>query len=201
VLVGTFHPAGRMIVYGLAGDDDIQVAGGVSVPMWLYGGSGNDRLKGGGGHNVLLGGAGDDLLVGGNDRDILIGGTGADRIVGNAEDDLLVSGTTAFDDNAAALAAVLAEWTSSRSYATRVANITGSGSGASFDARLNGTTYLRVTDQAATTTVYDDGAADVMTGTSGQDWYFANLAGTGVLDRITDLSAAEFANDLSFING
>jgi hypothetical protein len=78
-----------------------------------------------------------------------------------------------------------------------VANITGTGSGT----RVNGDYFLRVTSQASTTTVFDDGAADVMTGTSGQDWYFANLAGAGVLDRITDLSAAEFANDLTFING
>jgi hypothetical protein len=49
------------------------------------------------------------------------------------------------------------------------------------------------------TTVFDDGAQDVMTGSSGQDWYFANIAGDGVRDRITDLSAAEFAVDLNFI--
>ncbi len=29
---------------------------------------------------------------------------------------------------------------------------------------------------------------------------WANYKGTGVLDKITDLSAAEFANDLDFIN-
>jgi Ca2+-binding RTX toxin-like protein len=177
------------------------VAGAISLPAWLYGGDGNDRLKGGSGSNVLVGGAGDDLLVGGNNRDILIGGLGADRIVGNAEDDLLVSGATAFDGNESALAAVLAEWTSAGSYAARVANIMGTGGGASFDARLNGNTFLRVTSDPATTTVFDDGAADVLTGSSGQDWFFANLAGGGVLDRITDLSDREFANDLTFIQG
>src|SRR5213078_1254620 len=103
--LGTFQPTGRIIVNGLAGNDDIQVAGGVTVSCWLDGGDGNDRLKGGSGNNVLLGGAGDDLLVGGNDRDILIGGTGADRIVGNAADDILVAGVTAYDGNEAALCA------------------------------------------------------------------------------------------------
>jgi hypothetical protein len=34
-----------------------------------------------------------------------------------------------------------------------------------------------VTDQAATTRVFDDGAADVLTGSSGQDWFVANLSG------------------------
>src|SRR5262249_40913002 len=71
-VLGTFYPTVRLTAYGQGGDDDIQVAGGISLSAWLYGGSGNDRLKGGSGSNVLLGGAGDDLLVGGNDRDVLI---------------------------------------------------------------------------------------------------------------------------------
>jgi hypothetical protein len=47
----------------------------------------------------------------------------------------------------------------------------------------------------------DDGAQDVLTGTSGQDWFLANVSGGGVNDKLTDLSAAEFATDLAFING
>jgi hypothetical protein len=50
-------------------------------------------------------------------------------------------------------------------------------------------------------TVFDDAAHDVMTGTSGQGWSFANVSGGGVYDKLTDLSAAEFVNDLAFING
>jgi uncharacterized delta-60 repeat protein len=199
VSLGTFSPTGRILVYGQAGNDDIQVAGGISLSAWLYGGAGNDRLKGGNGNNILLGGAGDDLLVGGNARDILIGGTGADRLVGNAEDDILIAGSTAFDGNEAALCAVLREWTSARSYAARVANLMGTGSGTDFANRLNGNFFLK-TDGSGVT-VFDDGSADVLTGSSGQDWYFANLAGSSVHDKITDLSAAEFAQDLAFIQG
>src|SRR5262249_45585056 len=41
----TFHaPVGRIIVYAQAGDDDVEVAGGIDIPAWLYGGDGNDRL-------------------------------------------------------------------------------------------------------------------------------------------------------------
>jgi Ca2+-binding RTX toxin-like protein len=137
--------------------------------------------------------------VGGSNRDILIGGTGADRIVGNEADDILIAGSTAFDAIEVALSAILAEWTSSRSYAQRVANITGTGTGSDFDNRLHGDTYLRVTTDAATTTVFDDGSQDTLTGNSGQDWFFANLLRSGAKDKITDLSAAEFANDLTFI--
>jgi hypothetical protein len=48
---------------------------------------------------------------------------------------------------------------------------------------------------------FDDGAADVLTGSRGQDGFFANLLSGGVFNKVTDLSAAEFATDLSFILG
>jgi Ca2+-binding RTX toxin-like protein len=189
VHVGTFRPTGRIVVSSGAGDDDVTVAGGVQLDAWLYGGDGGDRLKGGGGHNVLLGGDGDDLLVGGNDRDLLIGGKGADRLVGNAADDVLIAGWTLFDDEDA-LGALLGVWVdTTRTYQQRVAAVGTTGVGANQAVKLNAST------------VSDDGALDVLTGTSGQDWFFANLAGGGVKDKITDLSAAEFVVDLDFING
>src|SRR5262249_6896953 len=88
--VGTFTPTSRLVVYGQAGDDDIQVAGGVDLPAWLYGGDGNDRLNGGNRPNVLLGGNGDDTLLGGTARDIMIGGAGVDHVVGNGGDDVMI---------------------------------------------------------------------------------------------------------------
>jgi Ca2+-binding RTX toxin-like protein len=191
-VVGTYQPTARILVYGQAGDDDIQAAGGVSLPVWLFGGDGNDRLKGGDGTNVLVGGAGDDLLVGGSGRDLIIGGDGADKIVGNAEDDLLIAGRTAFDADQAALAAVMAEWTSTANYADRLAHLQGSVGGA------NGS-YFLVTDGPGAT-VTDDGLKDVLTGDLGRDWFFANLD-FGVKDKITYLSANEFASDLDFILG
>ena len=74
----------------------------------------------------------------------------------------------------------------------------GTGSGSSFVNRSNGNVFL--TTEGASATVFDDGAADVLTGSAGQDWFFANLD-TGVRDRITDLGAREFANDIDFIVG
>src|SRR5262249_6364603 len=76
---GTFKPDSRIVVYGQAGDDNIQVAGSITTSAWLFGGAGNDQLKGGAGNDVLVGGAGDDMLIGGQGRDLLIGGFGADR--------------------------------------------------------------------------------------------------------------------------
>src|SRR5262249_7133442 len=137
--LGTFHPTGRIIVYGQAGNDDIQISGSISLTAEHYGGAGNDRLKGGAGNDLLFGEAGDDLIVGGSGRDLLVGGLGADRIDGNADDDIIISGTTAFDADRAALNLIMAEWTSSRDYATRTANIQGTGTGT----RANGSTFLQ----------------------------------------------------------
>src|SRR5262249_49909240 len=107
---GTYSPTGHLIAYGQAGDDSIQVTGSLSLPSLLFGGAGNDTLKGGSGNNILVGGAGNDSLTGGSGRDLLIGGTGADTLNGNGDDDLLIAGTTDYDANAAALFALMKEW-------------------------------------------------------------------------------------------
>ena len=120
VAQGTFHPTVRIVVFGGDRDDSIQIADSITLPAEVYGGSGNDRIKGGGGDDILIGGEGDDLLVGGGGRDLLIGGVGSDRLVGNTDDDILIAGSTDFDSNDAALRSILAEWTSTREYATRI---------------------------------------------------------------------------------
>jgi Ca2+-binding RTX toxin-like protein len=195
------------MAFGQAGNDDIQVAGSIALRAWLYGDDGHDRLKGGAGHDILLGGVGDDLLVGNSGRDLLIGGAGADRIVGNADDDILIAGTTAFDANDQALCAIMDEWTSGREYAQRCANLRGTGTGTDFANRRNGNVFLMNGDEfpGAVATVHDDNAEDTLTGSSGQDWFFANLFldqgdDAARKDKITDLHAAEFALDIDFIN-
>ncbi|MBC7965167.1 MAG: tandem-95 repeat protein, partial [Fuerstia sp.] len=184
VSLGTFQPTGRIVVLARAGNDDVQVAGSIGQSAWLYGDAGNDRLKGGAGDDVLIGGEGDDLIVGGSGRDILIGGMGKDRIVGDAGDDIVIGGVTAHDNDEAALCSVLEEWTSAADYGTRVNHLRAS---------------LLKTDGAGAT-VFDDGIEDVLTGSAGLDWFFANFDG-GISDKITDLHASEFADDIDFING
>lgn len=150
----------------------------------------NDVLDGGPGNDILLGGDGDDRLSGGPGRDLIIGGLGADHLAGDGDDDLLIAGRTAFDADAGALGAILAEWSSARSYQTRVANLSGSGSGL----RHNRTYFLRAGGPEAT--VFDDGEADELTGGSSRDWFFATLSGQKKKDRLTDLDPGEFADDL-----
>jgi Ca2+-binding RTX toxin-like protein len=189
--LGTFSSTSRIIVRAGAGDDDVQVAGSVAVSAWLYGETGHDRLKGGAGNDVLSGGAGNDLLVGGGGRDLLLGGLGADRLVGNADDDILIAGSTEFDAIDAALCGIMAEWTSAADYATRVNHLRGN-----LPSGLNGSVLLNEN------TVHDDGVRDVLTGSSGQDWFLFNADGDNdaLRDLITDLHAQEFANDIDFIN-
>jgi Ca2+-binding RTX toxin-like protein len=186
VSLGNFSPTGRIIVYAQAGNDNVRVAGGVSLAAWLYGDDGNDTLHAGAGNDVLVGGAGNDVLQGGQGRDLLIGGVGADTLNGNGDDDLLIAGSTAFDGNLAALDAVMVEWTSPRSYATRVANLRGTGSGP----RSNDHYFLTVSGPDAT--VFDDGAVDVLHGGSEMDWFFASLS----QDIISGRSDSEIVENL-----
>jgi hypothetical protein len=110
-----------------------------TVNAIVYGGTfGQDTLTvaaGGGGNNILIGNGADDTLTdNGSGYNILIGaGAGGDTITGNGND-ILISGTTSYDSdtsaNIAALDAILAEWTSSDSYMTRINKImSGVGSG------------------------------------------------------------------------
>jgi PKD domain/RTX calcium-binding nonapeptide repeat (4 copies) len=167
---GTFDPTGRLIAYAGAGNDNIQVSDAISLPAFLYGGAGNDWLQGGGGDNVLVGGGGKNVLIGGPSRDLMIGGSGASSLIGVGGDDLMIAGTTAYDANDAALSAIMAEWTSGRSYATRLANLSGTGSGP----RNNGNIFLIASGPNAT--VFDNGVVDELFGGDGQDWFFASLA-------------------------
>jgi hypothetical protein len=164
-LLGPFAASGRIVAYGQAGDDTISalnLTGNLDVQ--LHGDAGNDRLYSSP-HtdSLLLGGAGDDYLFGGvYGRSIQIGGAGRDMLVGSQlGNNLLIGGGTTYDENDAALTAILAEWTSSRSFAERVANLAaGVGPGNAFKLVKN-------------ETILDDAAVDQLFGGTNQDWFLA----------------------------
>jgi uncharacterized protein (TIGR03118 family) len=160
--------------HGLNGNDFVKVADRLSVETILDGGAGNDLLIAGGGNSALLGGTGNDLLFGSVGPDVLIGGTGRDLLLGGRGDDLLIGGSTAHDANAAALAQILAEWSSGDSIESRVARLR---SGAGGLPRLDETTVL------------DDAARDLLLGGPGVDWFF-----TGTGDHTHRKGAAEPVN-------
>jgi hypothetical protein len=184
----------EILILLCTGNDHGVIAGGITTPAILRGGPGDDKLKGGSGPDILLGGDGSDLLLGGNGRDVLIGGLAADRMIGNAKDDILIGGITAFDASDYVLRTMLDEWTSHDDYTTRVDHLSGNTSGRAF---------ILSTEEAwdRSVTVFDDGAKDVMTGSAGTDWFFANLGGGGIEDKLTDLSDEEFTDDIEFILG
>jgi Ca2+-binding RTX toxin-like protein len=167
----TNQPVERLVLLGGAGDDILEAYG--PIPALIRGGAGNDRIRGGDGHDILIGGDGDDIIVGGNGRDLMIGGLGADKLVGNAHDDILIAGATTIDNNTAALDAVMLEWLKDDSFASRVDRLR----------------------QQIEAVLIADTDADVLTGNTGSDWFIIN----GDLDRITDLSAAEFDQVLDWI--
>jgi Ca2+-binding RTX toxin-like protein len=154
----------------------------------VTGSSGNDILtgnslanvlKGVGGHDILVGNSGNDTINGGSGRDVIVGGTGSDNLNGAADDDLIIGGWTTHDANSTALEAIMNEWASNKSYATRLNNLRSGGG-------LNGT-YRLVSSGSAT--VNDDTVADTLTGGQGLDWFF-----TGALDPFPLLDSGEQVN-------
>ncbi len=178
-----FSANGRIVVYGGDGDDIIQVATGITLPTELYGGNGNDLIKGGnGGSNIEVGGPGDDLLDGGGQRDLLFGGGGNDALVGGSSNDLLVAMSTQWDNNPAALEAIQNEWLRTDvSFSTQVTHLTQGGG-------LNGSYILN----GSTTT--NDNAADLLIGGSGDDLFVVNNG-----DIVLDATHQDDVVDLSWV--
>jgi Ca2+-binding RTX toxin-like protein len=85
-MVGSFE------VNAGAGDDVVTTAKGISIPVIMRAGSGNDALSGGAGPDKLIGGTGDDRLIGRSGADLIYGGDGADQIYGGWGNDVLSGG-------------------------------------------------------------------------------------------------------------
>ena len=150
----------QIVADGKSGDDRIDVDGSVQADTLLKGGLGDDILKGAWlARNVLVGGPGNDWLYGGLKDDVLIGGRGNDVVLAGflgLGSDLLIGGETAYDLDNVALQNVLSRWSGPGSYHQRVTAIrVGSGAPA-----LNAST------------VFDDGARDLLFGGLGRDWFF-----------------------------
>jgi Ca2+-binding RTX toxin-like protein len=141
--------------------------------------------KGSGGkqNDVLVGGDGDDVLDGGKGINVLIGGRGADDLAAKKGEALLIAGYTAFDQNEAALDAILAEWSSGKSRSKRIEHLTGDKSGGKNAA------YFLI-GAGSSRTVFDDAALDRVSANKAKDWIFANLD-AGVQDIVPKGSEVE----------
>src|SRR5262249_43625394 len=176
--LGTFTPTGHLFVYGQGGKNKITekpfVSGGknyyIKVPAFLYGeGPGGDHLSAAGSaaNNVLTGKGKREVRTGGQGHDLLLAGTGAATLNAGAGDDIMIGGWTnydlgssgmTYDQKLTALEAIMAEWGSTDSYATRLSDL---------GSLLN------------TTTVHDNiangaGIVDTLSGNiNANDWFFA----------------------------
>jgi Ca2+-binding RTX toxin-like protein len=206
---GTYRPTGRILAYGQAGDDDIEVVGSI-------GGDGSnscgddhtehDDERGDGdrggyadcGSNrddhdredarkpvlsvELYGGSGNDRLKGGSGPTVLVGGDGDDLLIGGNGRSILIGGNG-----------------SDRLIGGSGDDILIAGS-TKYDndhralceileqwSRCDLSFSKRVKNLSAGTyalnshTVYDDGSKDQLTGAAGEDWIFA-----GCDDKVTD---------------
>lgn len=159
--------AGNDKLFGLAGDDT------------LSGGLDKDTLDGGADHDVVDGDADTDSLIGNTGRDLLIGGAALDTVVGGADEDILIGGTSSHSGNATALAAIMAEWTSTNAYATRIANLL-NGGGANGTTVLNATTVQNDANPANTADKLNGSA--LAPNNTDLDWFFQSSS--DVLDAI-----------------
>ncbi|MFC1603775.1 PKD domain-containing protein [Planctomycetota bacterium] len=158
-----------IMLYG--GDDLAIVSEQSTLDAIIDGGSGDDKLHGGAGNDILLGGEGDDQITGDGGADILIGGLGVDRLVGGTGDDILVSDQTVYESDESqnklpeikGLAAIQSEWLSGKNYFERLNNITGNDPQSD---RFNNDFFL-----GFGLTIWDDGQVDKLTGGRGKDWF------------------------------
>jgi hypothetical protein len=197
---GSFFPSSHVEIFSQGGNDNISTAAQtingvltyVSLPVICLAGNGNYVLDFSGSNsngqvgvaapsNVLVGGGGADLLIGGQGQDILIGGAGQSTLRGGSGGDILIGGTTNFDNNVAALASILAEWSSGTYYNGRIGHLTGSMGGG-----FNGTIFLN------SSTVHDNGKADSLYGGPGMDWFLA-----GAMDVIFNQTTGEVITQIS----
>ena len=163
--LGTFSGMTRIVVDGGAGNDVLD-AHGLSVPVALFGGKGNDVMRGGTNNDILVGGEGDDVIFGGKGNDVIVGGAGRDELYSVLGNDVLVGGSLKFENDVTSMSALLAEWTrTDRSLSQRVANLM-NGGGKNGSVKMSGN-------------VVDDNVRDVMFGNPNADWLV-----TGNNDRV-----------------
>ena len=80
------------------------------------------------------------------------------------------------------------EWTSGNEFSTRIANLSGTGSGG-----VNNEYHFKTRGPDAT--VFNDDAADTLTGAAGWDWFLLD----DEQDRVTDVTDKDFANAVDLV--
>src|SRR5262249_61658588 len=109
----------------------------------------------------------------------LSSGPAGDRRVSSGGQDILIAGSTSYNSNEVALGALLAEWSSTDSLATRIADLTDNTASPYFTGGLNGNYFLL--NSGPNQTVFNDGGnTDTITAGPRPDPIFASAS-----DKIT----------------
>ncbi|GBD37046.1 Alginate lyase 7 [bacterium HR36] len=180
VNLGTFSRSTyrRIALFGLNGNDRLEVERTLALDAVLDGGAGNDVLLGGAGNDILLGQAGNDQLFGRIGRDILIGGLGADILYGHDpgsgpvgdDQDILIGDRTIYDSDLVQLAQISSVWAGPGTYSSRISLLQGGLS----------------SPPLTTAHLLPDSAADQLFGGWGQDWFFRLATNDQLPDRVSN---------------
>jgi Ca2+-binding RTX toxin-like protein len=88
----TLAEVSEIQVFAGKGNDRVHISDDVLLSALIDGGKGNDWLRGGGGHDIILAGLGNDHADGGLGDDVLVGDAGHDKLVGGDGNDELEGG-------------------------------------------------------------------------------------------------------------
>jgi len=165
-------------------------AGGFGGMTFLTGGDGDDTLIGGRGQDALSGGDGDDSLSGGDGADFLVGGLGVDVLSGGTGEDILTGARFLYGTDTDAMVAILTAWNpAGQTYEQRRLAVE--------SVNLSSRLAIWSTGSGSGGTVYEDYAADILSGGDGQDLFFRPTETTsGRMDQIIDAAIDEAVETL-----
>jgi Ca2+-binding RTX toxin-like protein len=215
----TFNLDTIELVTAEGGDGNDVLSASGTLPVSLFGNSGDDILTGGAGHDTLSGGDGVDFLDGGNGNDRYFGGSGPDVLSDSTGSDFLAAGAGAdlylFDDAFGTQQDTLEEFagngtddldfsfstvgvTINLSSTTRNIGTHGSrtlfvnvlGQAANFENLFGGLGNDNLTGNALANTLDGGEGNDVLLGAAGNDRYVFNNPIAAQTDRVGEVTNA-----------
>ncbi|MEQ1903097.1 MAG: calcium-binding protein [Pirellulaceae bacterium] len=181
-------------IWGHSGNDVLDAAG-ISLPVFVFGGVGNDTGYGGSGNDVLVGGTGDDFIAGGLGDDSYRFDTGLGLGFDTLNESLGGVDTLDFSSTTTQTVAV--------SLATAVAQVVNPGltlslgSGASFENLIGGALGDTLTGNGRANVLVGNGGDDSLRGQGGNDTYrfdCDNALGTDTITETAGIDTLDFSS-------
>ncbi len=138
--------------------------GGRAATTLIRSGTGNDKITGGSGDNILVGGGGNDTITGGAGRNLLIAGSGTSSLTAKGTSNIVFAGSTSADANDQALMTLLQD-KSGMSYGYSVR-------------RLLASSAKPAAAASSPVAFFDSGAHDTVFGSRLINWFVLGKNGT-----------------------